>query len=241
MLRTVKEVSELTGVSVRTLHHYDQIGLLRPSAVTGAGYRLYGEDALARLQSILLFRRLRFPLKKIAAIMGSPGFDRTEALRQQIALLELEQKQLDGLIRMAREILETGGNPMDFTAFDSGELNRYAQEVREKWGGTTAYAESQAKDPAGFEAASRRMMDIFTRLGGVKDLSPGDEEPQRLVERLRQEISGSFYNCTPEILRGLGQMYTADQRFRENIDRAGGPGTAEFAGRAIACYCDRLK
>lgn len=240
MLRTVKEVSELTGVSVRTLHYYDKIGLLPPTAVTGAGYRLYDEGTLARLQSILLFRRLRFPLKEIAAIITSPRFDQKEALRQQITLLELERKQLDGLIHMARDILETGGNHMDFTAFDQGEAERYAQEVREKWGGTAAYKESRAKDPAGFEAANRRLMDIFTRLGGVKDFPPDSEEAQGLIEQLRREISDSFYRCTPEVLRELGRMYTADERFRENIDQAGGQGTARFAEQAIAAYCDRL-
>ncbi len=239
MLRTVKEVSQLTGISVRTLHHYDRIGLLKPSAVTGAGYRLYDERALAQLQSILLFRRLRFPLSQIKAIVHSPGFDQAEALRQQITLLELERRQLDGLLNMAREILETGGDPMDFNAFRTEERDRYAQEVREKWGKTAAFEEFQGKPPTGFEEASRRVMDLFTQMGGIKDFPPDSEKAQDLVEQLRREISQSFYQCTPEILRGLGQMYTADPRFRENIDQAGGPGTAEFAGEAIAIYCDK--
>ena len=97
-MRTVKEVSKLSGVSVRTLHHYDAIGLLKPTAVTASGYRLYDVTALRRLQSILLFRELGFPLKEIRTILDRPGFDQRAALEQQIHLLELQQKRLGELI-----------------------------------------------------------------------------------------------------------------------------------------------
>ena len=107
-MRTVKEVSQLTGVSVRTLHHYDAIGLLKPSRVTEAGYRLYDDAALARLQTILLFRQLEFPLKEICRILDTPGFDPQEALTQQIRLLELKQQHLQELIRHARQIQKKG-------------------------------------------------------------------------------------------------------------------------------------
>ena len=103
-MRTVKEVSKLTGVSVRTLHHYDAIGLLKPTAVTQAGYRLYDDAALGRLQTILLFRELQFPLKEIKAILDSPGFDRSQALEQQIALLELQYQRMGELLAFAREM-----------------------------------------------------------------------------------------------------------------------------------------
>ena len=103
-MKTVKEVSLLTGVSVRTLHHYDAIGLLKPTRVTEAGYRLYDDTALGRLQTILLFRQLQFPLKEIRDILDSPGFDPMEALTQQIHLLELQRQQLDNLISHARKI-----------------------------------------------------------------------------------------------------------------------------------------
>ena len=97
-MKTVHEVSQISGVSVRTLHHYDAIGLLRPTAVTEAGYRLYDDTALARLQSILLFRELEFPLKEIKRIMDDPQFDQATALEQQIRLLELQQERLSRLI-----------------------------------------------------------------------------------------------------------------------------------------------
>ena len=108
-MMTVHEVSKLTGVSVRALHHYDQLGLLKPAAVTEAGSRLYDEDSLVRLQSILLFRELQFPLKDIGAILDSPAFDRNKALDQQIRLLELQKEHLDNLIDLAKGMKLTGG------------------------------------------------------------------------------------------------------------------------------------
>ena len=109
-MRTVNEVSKLTGVSVRTLHHYDAIGLLKPTKVTAAGYRLYDDTALGRLQSILLFRELQFPLKEIKAILDRPGFDLSAALAQQIRLLELQYKRMGELISFAREIQKKGAS-----------------------------------------------------------------------------------------------------------------------------------
>ena len=118
---TIHEVSKLAGVSVRALHHYDAIGLLPPTALTEAGYRLYDDTALARLQSILLFRELEFPLKDIKRILDSPNFDQATALADQIKLLELRQARLGRLIALARETLETGVIPMKFDAFDKTE------------------------------------------------------------------------------------------------------------------------
>ena len=107
-MRTVKEVSKITGVSVRTLHHYDAIGLLKPTKVTEAGYRMYDDTALSRLQNILLFRELQFPLKEIKEILDSPDFDPSEAIAQQIRLLELQYKHLGELLAFAREIQSKG-------------------------------------------------------------------------------------------------------------------------------------
>lgn len=142
-MMTIHEVSKLAGVSVRTLHHYDAIGLLLPTALTEAGYRLYDDTALARLQSILLFRELEFPLKDIKRILDDPNFDKSAALEDQIKLLELRRKQLGKLIALARETLKTGVTPMKFDAFDKTEQARFAAEVKEKWGGTAAYQEYQ--------------------------------------------------------------------------------------------------
>ena len=129
-MKTVKEVSLLTGVSVRTLHHYDAIGLLKPTRVTEAGYRLYDDTALRRLQTILLFRQLQFPLKEIRDILDSPGFDPMEALTQQIHLLELQRKHLDNLISHARKIQTTGVFSMDFSTFDTTELDQFIGDLQ---------------------------------------------------------------------------------------------------------------
>ena len=124
-MRTVNEVSKLTGVSVRTLHHYDAIGLLKPTEVTEAGYRLYDDTALSRLQNILLFRELQFPLKEIKAILDSSNFDPLEALAQQIELLELQYKHIGELISFAREIQKKGVREMNFHVFDKSEIEQY--------------------------------------------------------------------------------------------------------------------
>ena len=236
-MKTVHEVSQISGVSVRTLHHYDAIGLLQPTAVTEAGYRLYDDTALARLQSILLFRELAFPLKEIKRIMDDPQFDQATALEQQIRLLELQQERLSRLIDLARETMKTGVTHMDFTAFDNSKLEQYAAEVKERWGNTAAYQESAQRPAAEQKDAAAGLMAQFARMGRLRTGDPAGQEAQAAVRELQEFITKHFYTCTPEILAGLGQMYTADDRFRASIDAAGGEGTADFAGKAIAVYC----
>lgn len=240
-MKTVNEVSKLTGVSVRALHHYDAIGLLPPTRVTEAGYRLYDDTALARLQAILLFRELRFPLKDIREILDSPHFDPMEALASQIRLLELQRQHLDALISHARHIQKTGVMEMDFHAFDTTELDRYSAEAKAKWGKTEAYREFEEKTagqtPEQQRADGGALMDIFAEFGAIRHTSPDSGEAQALVAGLQRFISQHYYTCTREILRGLGQMYVAGDTMTENIDKAGGQGTAEFVHRAIDIYC----
>ena len=239
-MKTVHEVSQISGVSVRTLHHYDAIGLLRPTAVTEAGYRLYDDTALARLQSILLFRELAFPLKEIKRIMDDPQFDQATALEQQIRLLELQQERLGRLIDLARKTMKTGVTHMDFTAFDNSKLEQYAAEVKERWGNTAAYQESAQRPAAEQKDAAAGLMAQFARMGRLRTGDPAGQEAQDAVRELQEFITKHFYTCTPEILAGLGQMYTADDRFRVSIDAAGGEGTADFAGKAITVYCAKV-
>lgn len=240
-MKTVKEVSELTGVSVRTLHHYDAIGLLRPTRVTAAGYRLYDDTALGRLHTILLLRQLRFPLKDIRRILDSPGFDPVEALEEQIHLLELQRQHLEDLISHARQIQKTGVMDMNFQPFDSAEMDKYTAETKRKWGATDAYKEFEQKTAGKtreqMDASGDALMDIFGELGAIRHQAPGCPEAQALVAKLQGFITAHYYTCTKQILRGLGQMYTAGGSMTENIDRAGGEGTAEFARQAIEIYC----
>ncbi len=240
-MKTVKEVSRLSGVSVRTLHHYDAIGLLKPTRVTEAGYRLYDNAALGRLQSILLLRQLQFPLKEIRKILDAPGFDPMQALAQQIHLLELQRAHLDDLIAHARQIQTTGVISMDFSAFDTTEMDRYAVEAKAKWGKTDAYKEFEQKTAGQskeqLKTTGDGLMDIFVEIGAIRHLSPASGEAQALVAKLQGYISQHYYNCTKQILRGLGQMYIAGDSMTENIDRTGGEGTAQFAHEAIELYC----
>ena len=238
-MKTVKEVSRLTGVSVRTLHHYDAIGLLKPSRVTEAGYRLYDDRALGRLQTILLFRELEFPLKEIKKMLDAADFDPMAALDDQIHLLQLRRAHLDQLIAHAQTIKETGVMHMNFNAYDTKKLDDYAREAKARWGHTDAWKESQARGKTREQECSDAdgLMDIFRRLGQYRDGSPAAPEAQALIAELQRYISDHYYNCTNQILFGLGQMYAAGDEMNENIDRAGGPGTGDFARRAIEIYC----
>ena len=240
-MKTVTEVSKITGVSVRTLHHYDEIGLLKPAKVTEAGYRLYDTANLQRLHAILLLKELQFPLKDIKEILDTPGFDPMEALTQQIGLLELKRQHLTDLIDHAREIQKTGVIPMDFSSFDTEKIDRYAAEAKKKWGKTEAYKEYEAKtagrSKAEMQGTGDKLMDIFREFGEIRHLSPASPEAQALVAKLQNFITDNYYTCTKQILFGLGQMYAAGDEMNENIDKAGGEGTGAFAKAAIGFFC----
>lgn len=241
-MRTVHEVSKLTGVSIRALRYYDSIGLLKPTGLTESGYRLYDDAAMERLQSILLFRELQFPLKEIKQILDSPNFDRGKALDQQIALLELKKGHIENLIDLARGIKQTGAKSlMDFSAFDTRKMDEYARQAKESWGNTDAYKEFEKKhgdrSMEETQKVNRELMDLFREFGSMKDLSPEDDNVQKQVEKLRAFISEHFYTCTPEILQSLGCMYGGGGSMTENIDKTGGEGTGAFVQEAIQIYC----
>ena len=240
-MKTVAQVSKLTGVSVRTLHHYDSIGLLPPSRVTDSGYRLYDQQALRRLHSILLLRQLQFSLKDIRKILDSPDFDPVEALDQQIRLLEMQREHLDELIAHARQIQKTGVITMNFEPFDTKKMDQYAAQAKEKWGKTQAYQEYEQKTAGksreDLQASGKDLMDIFRRFGQIRHLSPADPQAQALVEELQRFITANYYTCTKPILQGLGQMYIAGDSMTDNIEAAGGEGTAAFASQAIDIFC----
>ena len=242
-MKTVREISRMTGVSVRTLHYYDQIGLLKPAACTEAGYRLYDDSSLERLSQILLYRELEFPLSTIREILDAPDFDRRRALEQQIELLELKRAHLDSVILFARGICQEGTKHMYFSAFDRSKLDEYAKRAKEQWGSTPEYAELQEKEhhrtPEQTEAAMRDLMRIFAEFGALRELPPDSVQVQKQVSRLQAFITEHAYTCTDKILRGLGQMYAAGGELAESIDRAGGEGTAAFTASAIAARFEK--
>lgn len=240
-MMTVHEVSRQTGVSIRALHYYDQIGLLPPAGLTQAGYRLYDDTALERLQCILLFKELGFPLKEIRGILKSPAFDRTRALEQQIALLEMKKEHLENLIDLARGIKEIGVRKLDFTAFDTRKMDEYKKEAKEAWGHTAQYRESEEKSAGRTKEQERQygvqLMGILAKFGEMKELDPADKAVREQVKKLQDFITKHYYTCSDAVLSGLGQLYAAGGSMTENIDNAGGSGTAEYAARAIEAYC----
>jgi len=256
-MMTVNEVSKLTGVSIRTLQYYDKIGLLHPAEYTEAGYRLYDDAALETLQQILLFRELEFPLKDIKKIVGSPDFDRSKALEQQIELLTLKKDHLENLIDLAKGLKLRGVRHLKFDAFDTRKIDEYAAQAKAAWGTTPAYKEFEQKSKGRTreddQNIAQGLMDIFAEFGAIKDANlgtdkdanletnkdadPASAEAQALVKKLQEYITQHFYNCTKEILSGLGKMYASGGDFTKNIDSYGGEGTAEFVHQAIEIYC----
>ena len=240
-MMTVNEVSRLTGVSIRTLQYYDKIGLLKPVEHTAAGYRLYDNSALEKLQQILIFFFFVYSLLDIKQIMDAPGFDRQKALEQQIEVLILKKQRLESLIALACGIKKNGERNMDFSAFDTTKIQEYKKEAKAAWGKTAEYQEYEQKtkdrNAGGYQAAMMQMMDIFTEFGEIRTGEPDSARAQQLVKKLQSFITDNYYTCSEKVLAELGRMYVEDQRFTENIDKAGGCGTAEFVCRASVCYC----
>ena len=243
MLMNIGELSARTHVSIRTLRHYDKIGLLRPSHVTEAGYRQYDEAALQRLHTILLFRELEFPLADIQRILDAPDFDPSAALETQITLLTMRREHIDNLILLARGLKAKGLNHMDFSAFDTRKIDDYAAQAKAAWGKTDAWKEfeSRGKTAAENKQDGDTLMALFAEIGKHRDIDPACDEAQGLVRQLQDFITANFYTCTAPILRGLADMYDGGGDFTRNIDKAGGAGTASFIAKAMRIYADRAE
>ena len=240
-MKTVNEIARLAHVSVRTLHHYDAIGLLKPTQITEAGYRLYDDAALERLYLILLFRELEFPLKEIQGILDAPDFDRNRVLEGQVEMLKAKAAHLQTCIHIANGIKLIGVKNLKFKNWDPKKIDEYSAQAENLYGKTDAWkeykhkAENRSKDQE--KALGDGLMDLFAKLGGMKDLAPESTEVQAWVKELQGYITANYYNCTPQILSGLGEMYAGGGSMTENIDAAGGKGTGEFARDAIRIYC----
>ena len=240
-MRTVNEIAKLAHTSVRTLHHYDAIGLLKPTEITEAGYRLYDDAALERLYLILLFRELEFPLKEIQGILDAPDFDRNRVLERQIELLKAKAAHLQTCIHLANGIKLIGVKNLKFKNWDPNKIDEYSTQAENLYGKTEAWQEYQQKSKnrtrGQEQALGEGIMELFAKLGTMKNLSPDSAEVQTWVKELQSYITEHFYNCTPQILQGLGEMYAGGGSMTENIDAAGGNGTGEFARDAIRIYC----
>lgn len=240
---SVSEVAKLTGVSVRTLHYYDEIGLLSPSMVSETGYRFYDKLAIERLQQILFYRELDFPLKEIANMMNASDYKKEDALKRQRDLLKMKRKRLNKLIALLDANLK-GEDTMSFKEFDMSEIEqakeKYAKEVEAKWGNTDAYMKSKEKTDQYSKEDWNRMMnqadEIMGKFAKMVGENPASNAVQDLVLEWKNFISESYYDCTKEILAGLGEMYVMDERFKNNMDKFG-KGTAKLMSEAIEIYC----
>lgn len=239
-MKTVAQMAALTGVSIRTLRYYDAIDLLRPTALTEGGYRLYDEDALERLYLILLYRELGFPLKEIKALLSAQDYDRNRILERQIALLEQKIAHTQNLIHFAVGLKLTGVKHMNLESLKIGKMDDYKAQAEALYGKTEAYRESQekAKGRTAEEEGElgKQTMALFTQLGQMKRLPPDSDEVQAWVKNLQAFFTRNFYNCTDQILLGLGELYAGGGSMTENIDNAGGQGTGTFAREAIRAY-----
>ncbi|CAH0293544.1 HTH-type transcriptional activator mta [Peribacillus sp. Bi96] len=244
MAMRVKELADLVGISVRTLHYYDEIGLLSPEETSDSGYRLYSNDNLEMLQQILFFREIDMPLKEIKHFISCSSFDKQEALLQHQKMLLEKRNQLDKLINtvgkslkhMKGEIQMT--NKEKFEGFDFSQ-NPYEQEARKLWG-DKAVDESNAKVAGMSKEAQKAVSEIYTKLASIRNSSPESEEAQAAIKEWYDCLNQNFGTYSLDAFKGLGQMYVDDQRFTKNIDQYG-DGLAKFMCDAMGHFADANK
>lgn len=243
-MMTVHEVARLAGVSERTLRYYDQLGLLPPAGATEAGYRLYGEADLQRLQRILFLRELGFPLKEIAPMLQAEARDNRLAVERHRELLRLKMERLQGLIDLCGRVLQ-GEGENSLQEFDQSAVetarDRYAEEAKQRWGHTDAYRESHKRTSAytkqDWAAVQAEMDAVFAGFAALVGHDPVSPEVRAQVGVWQALISRRFYACGNEMLAGLGEMYLADGRFQATLD-AYGPGTAALMSEAMRRYAE---
>ena len=242
-MKTVKEVSQLTGVSVRALHHYDTIGLLKPTEVTEAGYRLYDDVALEKLYMILVFRELGLRLQEIADILHAPDYDRNQVLEKQIKLMQERIGKLQNRISLAKGILTVGVKYMSFEGFDPKKMDEYSTQAKALYGKTDAYKESSQKSASRTKEQEKdlgaQVMDFFAKLGKMRPCAPDCAEVQTWAKELQAFFTANYYNCTPQILGHLAESYAGGGSMTDNIDKVGGAGTGAFAKEVIDLYIQR--
>lgn len=257
MAYTVKAVAEFAGVSVRTLHHYDTIGLLKPASLSPNGYRLYTDADLERLQQILFFRELGFNLAEIKNILDSPGYDRKEAMLSHRRLMEEKKRRLEEILRSLDRTINAieRGITMEkremFEAFDETRINEYLRQIREKYGQKTAGDSRRGTtghDEAKWRNYTREEWDmlkdegraIWNDMAALMDREPGDTEVQAVVGRWCRHINDRFHPVSKEMLNGIADLWLGDSRFSGFHDRIK-PGLADFTRDALKVYCERME
>ena len=242
---TVQQLANMAGVSARTLHHYDHIGLLKPSARTAAGYRLYGEKDLLRLQQILFFKELDFPLSDIQSILDQPDFEQLQALEHHRQTLLERARRLTRLLQtIDKTILRLTEGNMEMTdaelyeGFTPEQIERYQREVHERYD-PALVLESERRvrrmSKEQWQAVKKDGEDITRLMADLMERTPGDADVQKAIARHHAHIE-QFYPAPAEVYRGLGQLYVEHQEFRAYYDKYR-PGLAGFMQAAMEYYC----
>lgn len=250
----INEISQLAGVSVRTLHHYDKIGLLVPDKQISNGYRIYTQDHVKRLQDIIFFKTLGFKLSEIGEMLTLDGYDRLFILNKHKSAIELRMNHLKKVLEAIDKTIddEKGDYKMSdkerFESFDMDAIDKhreaYKEETEAKYGGTDAYKQSQKKTKGYKKEDWKRVTEesntIYKAFYELKNMGvpASDEKATELVVAWQDYITRNFYDCSKEILSGLADMYVMDQRFKDNID-ANGEGIAQYMHDSIKYFCSK--
>lgn len=246
MQYSVNQLAQLAGVTVRTLHHYDRIGLLKPRRAAGNNYRRYGEAELLKLQQILFFRELDFPLAEIARIVSSPGFDMRAALRDQRRLLALKQKRLTGLMRTIDKTIQKMDHETHmedeelYGGFSAEEMEKYAEEAKRRWGHTEAWKQSQERTKRWTREGYKRVAEDGLKFTKAVASRMGEDPASAPVQALiaqHYDALRTFYEPDFAMYRGLAEMYVQDARFAAYYEKVA-PGLAQFMRDAMVAYCD---
>ncbi len=247
MALRIKEVAKLAGITVRTLHYYDEIGLLKPARITDSGYRLYSDENVAMLQQILFFKELGFSLKTIKEIVHNPAFDRIEALKLHRKMLLEKKQRIDNMIETIDKTLKHLKGEIDmshqekFAGFDFSH-NPYEEEARKRWG-DAAVDEANEKINRYTKEEQKQMEEamkgIFQKLASLMPLSPEAEEVQTVIGEWYAYLN-QIGTYSPDAFKNLGLMYVNDERFTQTIDQFG-DGLAAFMCDAMAAFAERSK
>ncbi|MGY2066927.1 MerR family transcriptional regulator [Blastococcus sp. SYSU DS0619] len=247
---SVGDTAALAGVTVRTLHHYDRIGLLSPSGRTSAGYRQYAPADLERLHQVLLYRELGFPLEEVATLLDDASADPAEHLRRQHRLLQDRLERTQAMVAAVEKEMEARAMGISLTPEERFEVfgdwlpEEYAAEAEEKWGDTDAWAQSQQRTRAMTKDDWLRVKaesdDVERRFAEAlaAGVDPSSAQAMDLAEEHRQQISRNFYDCSPEMHAGLGRMYVEDERFTGYYERIA-PGLAQYVSAAVQANAAR--
>lgn len=239
-----KEVADLVGISVRTLHHYDKIGLIRPERIEDNEYRVYTSEDLAKLQQVLFFRKLGFKLSNIKKIISDPDYDQEEALLMQKEMLLEEKNQISTMINTIDLTLKEMNGEIEMTDKDKFKgidfsNNPYEKEARERWGDAAVDKSNRKLKEMDAVEAERRFNEIYTDLANIRHIDPASEEAQSVIHKWFVFLN-EMGDYSLQAFKSLGDMYVEDERFKKNIDKFG-TGLTVFMRRAMTAYYEQNK